>query len=342
MIINVNQLINNIYIIKKETKKDIIAVVKSNAYNTGVRYIIKYLKLANVRFFAFNKYNEYLECKDLLLNDKVLIFESLKQEQIKLLPNNVRITINKIDDIYEIMNKRIVHIQIDTMMNRMGIKTMEEAKEILKQKNLIIEGIYTHFISNKDEYQNYQKQLDLFKEYISLYNFPIIHCAASSSLNKELIGNYVRIGLNLYKNAVKVYTSLNNIRYIKKDETVGYDALFKANSDTYIGVLDIGYFEGMKEGIVKYHNKYYPVIGKICMNHTFIKLDKPIKNSSLLNIFPINDKIYKNDSYSIYERLVSYRNFKRIYLMEYKHDLRKISKSSLKKSNIFRQRTRSN
>ena len=148
--------------------------------------------------------------------------------------------------------------------------------------------------------------------------------------------------MNLYKDIVKVYTSLNNIRYLKKGECVGYNSLFKAKKTCYIGVIDIGYYEGMKEGVVKYYNEYYHVIGKICMNHSFILLDKPIKNSSLLNIFPINDKIYKKDKYSMYERLVSYRNFKRIYITEYKHDLRKISKISLKKSNIIKQRTRSN
>ena len=342
MIINVNKLIRNIYRIKKKTNKEIIAVIKSNAYNTGVRPIIKYLKLANVSFFAFNTLEEYQYCQDLLINDKVLIFESLKQKQINLLPKNVRITINNIDDIYEIKHPRIVHIQIDTMMNRMGIKNINDFKKIIKYENINIEGIYTHFISNKIEYKKYRLQQQKFKEYISLYNTPIVHSAASSSLDKEIIGNYVRVGMDLYNDAVNVYTKLGSIRYIKKGEYVGYDASYKAKKDGYIGILNIGYNEGMKEGVVKYRDKYYPVIGKICMNHTFIKLDKPIKNSSLLNIFPINDKIYKKDKYTIYERIVSYRNFKRIYITEYNYDLRKISKISLKKSYIIKQRTRSN
>ena len=342
MIINVNKLIRNIYRIKKKTNKEIIAVIKSNAYNTGARPIIKYLKLANVSFFAFNTLEEYQYCQYLLINDKVLIFESLKEKQINILPKNVRITINNIDDIYEIKHPRIVHIQIDTMMNRMGIKNINDFKKIIKYENINIEGIYTHFISNKTEYKKYRLQQQKFKEYISLYNTPIIHSAASSSLDKEIIGNYVRVGMDLYNDAVNVYTKLGSIRYIKKGEYVGYDALYKAKKDGYIGILNIGYNEGMKEGVVKYHDKYYPVIGKICMNHTFIKLDKPIKNSSLLNIFPINDKIYKKDKYTIYERIVSYRNFKRIYITEYNYDLRKISKISLKKSYIIKQRTRSN
>ena len=342
MVINVNKLHENIYIIKKKTNKEIIAVIKSNAYNTGVRCIIKYLKQANISFFAFNTYEEYIYCQDLLINDKVLIFESLKEKQINLLPKNVRITINNIEDIYEIKYPRIVHIQIDTMMNRMGIKNIDDFKTIVQYKNTRVEGIYTHFVSNKNEYKKYYIQQKRFNEYISIYNAPIIHSAASSSLDKDIIGNYVRIGMELYNNVVKIYTKLGNIRYIKKGECVGYDALYKAKKDEYIGILNIGYYEGMKEGVVKYHNKYYPVIGKICMNHTFIKLDKPIKNSSLLNIFPINDKIYKKDKYTTYERIVSYRNFKRIYITEYNYDLRKISKISLKKSNIIKQRTRSN
>ena len=75
MVINVNKLHENIYIIKKKTNKEIIAVIKSNAYNTGARCIIKYLKQANISFFAFNTYEEYIYCQDLLINDKVLILD---------------------------------------------------------------------------------------------------------------------------------------------------------------------------------------------------------------------------------------------------------------------------
>ena len=337
MVVNINKLKEKVYELKQNIDKNIIAVVKSNAYNLGSRYIIKYLKEAGVSFFAFNKYIEYIECSDLLLNDKVLIFESLKKDIIKTLPDNVRITINSVSDIYEVDNFRKVHVQIDTSMNRMGIKKVSELDEILLKDNVVFEGIYTHFVS-KDKYK---KQVKLFNKYVGKHNFSIIHTSSSNYLNKNIIGNYIRIGMNLYKNIVKVYTSLNNIRYLKKGECVGYNSLFKAKKTCYIGVIDIGYYEGMKEGVVKYYNQYYHVIGKICMNHSFILLDKPIKNSSLLNIFPINDKIYKKDKYSMYERLVSYRNFKRIYITEYKHDLRKISKSCLKKSYNIRQRTRS-
>ena len=73
MIINVNKLIENIYRIKKKTNKEIIAVIKSNAYNTGARPIIKYLKLANVSFFAFKMVGKNLKIRnfaDSLLNNK--------------------------------------------------------------------------------------------------------------------------------------------------------------------------------------------------------------------------------------------------------------------------------
>ena len=38
-----------------------------------------------------------------------------------------------------------------------------------KNPNIIIEGIYTHFSSNDNEYEYYNKQVSKFKEYLKLY-----------------------------------------------------------------------------------------------------------------------------------------------------------------------------
>ena len=87
-------------------------------------------------------------------------------------------------------------------MNRLGIRSIEECKKIINilktNKFIEIEGLYTHFSTSIDNLIDYNKQCDLFKEYINLYNFKIIHSAATSSLNKNIIGNFVRVGLGIY------------------------------------------------------------------------------------------------------------------------------------------------
>lgn len=352
LVVNINNLYNNIITIKKKTSKNIMVVLKSNAYNMGSRCILKYLKKLGIDFFVFNKYFEYLECRDLLVNSKVLILEEIPVKYLKHLDDNVRVSVNSVKYIYQVLNnnnKLKIHIQVDTGMNRDGIKSIEELKEILNivKDKIELEGIYTHFISNKDEIYLYKKQQEKFNKFLGFYDFPIIHTAATSSLVKEIMGNYVRVGMGIYghhtnldlKQVINVYVPIINIRENLKGDSVGYEAKYISCKDEKIAVLPVGYYEGFNEKCVYKGRKELPVIGRICMNHTFVLVSDTIKNSSWLNIFPKNDKINKEVNY--YKILTSYNNFRRIYIMEYQNDIRKIFKETNKKSFKLKQRTRS-
>ncbi|MBQ8292985.1 MAG: alanine racemase [Bacilli bacterium] len=348
--INLNNLKYNIEEIQRKMGKEIMCVLKSNAYNLSARYILKYLIKFNVKFFVFNHYEEYLECSDLLKNKKVLILETVKQKYLNNIPSNVRLSINTINDVekYKDINA-LFHLQIDTGMNRDGIKDVEftkKVKEIFKDR---LEGIYTHYISDKDEQDVYLKQQLKFNEHLLTSNFKIIHSAATSSLSKNIIGNYVRVGMGMYgyhtslnlKSVVNVYSHITSIRDVRKFETVGYGIKYISEQDEKIGIVPIGYYEGFKGRYMHYKKQIYPVIGKICMNHTFIRVNNETKNYSLLNIFPNNDKIDNKEEANYYEVLTSYRNFSRIYFMEYQNDIRKIFKTTNKKGFSLKQRTRS-
>lgn len=352
LIVNINNLQKNIKTIKKETLKKIMVVLKSNAYNMGARALIKYVKQADVDFIVFNKYIEYLECVDLLENTKVLILEEVPEKYLKNIKENVRISVNSLEYIYKVLNsnsKLKIHIQVDTKMNRDGIKKVEELQEIIEvsKDKIEIEGLYTHFVGDKDDKTNYLEQQEKFEKFLELYPFPIIHTAATSSLSKNLIGNYVRCGIAIYgyhanivlKNVVNAYVPIIKIRESLKGESVGYGATYVSSKKEKIAVLPVGYYEGFKEKFVYKGNKPLPVVGRICMNHTFVLVDDTIKNSSWLNIFPINDKINKDVNY--YHVLTAYRNFRRIYIMEYQNDIRKIFKETNKKGFKLKQRTRS-
>ena len=353
LVININNLYYNINKIKKETNKKIMVVLKSNAYNMGARNLIKYLKKIKVDYFVFNKYWEYLECKDLLTEDKVLILEEIPAKYLTKLGKNVRISVNSVNYIYQVLEKNPnlkIHIQVDTGMNRDGIKKIEELKEIIQisKEKIEIEGIYTHFVSNLEDMNLYEKQQEIFNKFLNLHNFPIIHIAATSSLSKNIIGNYVRVGMGIYgqhtniklKNVVNAYTKVMKIRESAKGESIGYSALYTSLKDERIAIIPVGYYEGFDGKFVYKGQRKLPVIGNICMNHAFVLIDETIKNSSWLNIFPKNDKIKEKVNY--YHVLTRYRNFRRIYIMEYQNDIRKIFKKTNKKGFKLRQRTRSN
>lgn len=304
-------LIDTFQIIKNINKinKKVMLVVKSDAYGMGLNNLIKYFKKSKVDFYCFNRYTEYLNVIDDLNEEKILIFESPNCIYNK----NIRYTINNYKDalfISSIKDEVYVHIQIDTKMNRLGIKDIKEFNKVmnlLKQhSNIIIEGIYTHLISRDKDIINCQ--IERFKEFL-IYPFEVIHVASSSNIDLDF-GTHVRVGAYIYLNAVKVISHLENIIEIDKKESVGYNNNYIALNKELIGVIPLGYYEGFSEEYIYANGLKYQVIGDICMNHSFIKIDNKINKYTDLLIWSSCDKIGIEE---IHRKLIGYRGLTKKY-----------------------------
>ena len=104
----------NVEKIIQYTNRQIMAVVKNDAYGLNVKKMIPILKKASVNFFVFEKYCEYLECQDMLKKNRVLILESVDFSHIQIIPQNVAFSINSIIDAIKlktITQKIKVHLQ---------------------------------------------------------------------------------------------------------------------------------------------------------------------------------------------------------------------------------------
>lgn len=348
MLVNLDNLIYNIYSIKDHTKKEIIAVIKSDAYGLNVKYIVPILKKCGIKFFLINRLYELLDLKTYLEGMKIIIYESLKINEYKTayqLTKEVRFTISSLNDVYNIIqfinqcNPTLifVHIFIDTGMHRFGFNNqmiVKKAIDLLSNyKNIIIEGIYTHY-AKKDPLN----ELTEFLKYIYLYPFTIIHASSSRQIitNTPIIGNYIRIGMLLYsqssitKNVINVLTKPLKTILLENGDSLGYDLEYKNSTceKEEIDIIPLGYYEGMIEKDL--------VVGKRCMNHSFIR---HINNTSFfLKIFPIHDKII-NDNY--YKKFMSYQNIKKVYISSYGTNISKVNQKIFTRSKQIRKRKRS-
>lgn len=367
LFIYTNNVEDNIKTIQKYTKKNIMAVVKSDAYGLGSKKIIETLINAGVKYFVFEKYQEYLSVEMLLKNKNVLIMENVNIKQIENEKNPcIAYTINSYLDAISIknINKRIkVHLRVDTGMNRFGIRNIGEFKKILslleKNEKIYLEGIYTHFSSSLLESKYYEKQRMIFQKYTNLYKFPIIHANATKTLHKKIVGNYVRIGMAMYgyhqpfiklKPTVSLVTKPVNIFNSMKKIKVGY---MQKSTNQVVGVLPLGYNE-VDLSTIKYikslnsckKNQKLKIFGKSCMNHTHFIADDKINYLSWLSILPNNGIIIDSDDCVFprqedwYKILTSMKKLSKTYVRRSNYDLPKIFNYSGQKSFSTRFRKR--
>lgn len=318
MEIDLRKLESNIESIKDISKKEIIPVIKSKAYSLGELEIAKFLESINIKYIAVVDMIEALRLIENQITINILILNSLIKSDFDYLNKfqNLVVSISSLKDIEELNQFSLsrvvkVHIQTDTGMNRLGVTELEELKKIIniinQNKMLDLEGIYTHFTDPANRINQEQK----FINFINQYPFKIVHCAASSTYEQSQIGNYVRVGLDIYgdgtkkniKQIIKIACKPLAINYIKKGETLGYNQDYTAEEDLKVAVLPIGYSNGfhrcMRGFPVLVNKKRYNTIGIVCMNHLFVKVDDTINLNS--------EFIITNEDLPIYE-LANYIN----------------------------------
>jgi len=212
--INLKNLSSNVKkIINKYNNYDYyIGVVKGDAYGHG-EYIVNTLVESGINYLAVSTLDEAMNVRKYNKDIPVLILEPISLGCINLAyKHKFTITVHDIDYVKqlndEVDGKIKCHIKIDSGMGRLGIKDkiqLKECYEILKNnKNINVEGIYTHFATIGVFDKKWDNQLDKFNEITSLIDIkeiPIIHLGSSIVLlshAKIEFANAIRIGTLLY------------------------------------------------------------------------------------------------------------------------------------------------
>lgn len=285
--INLNNLEKNVRELTKDGRK-LIGVVKNNAYGCGAIKISEHLEKCQVDYLLVNDISETKKLLDSGIKTNIIIFNGICDTCYPIISEypNLVVSLNSLDDCLS-LNKYCptpvrVHIQIDTGLNRLGIKDMNEYKSLLNviknNDKFIVEGIYTHFASQELA----PLQLEKFISYVGMHDYKMVHCASSGTYSTISYGNYVRCGLSLYdlNPVMSVKVKPIAIRKLSKGETLGYGFEYIASDDIIIAVLPVGYGNGYRLGFsgfnVYANGNYYQVIGRICMNHFFVKVDESI------------------------------------------------------------------
>lgn len=278
-------------------------VVKADCYGHNDIKTVEAIIKGGCNYLAVATLEEALTIRKYLKDIPILCLGIITKEYISVcINNNITITINNLSYLKELLTVDTqnlkAHIKINTGMNRLGVNNKNEFNEmynLLKKSNIYLEGIYTH-IHSANNIETTLKQFVKFESItanIDLSTIPIIHlCASDATMNYKKLpyANGCRLGIAMYglgennnldlKSTFSLYSTIIQINEIE-NETVGYNGNYKARAHEYIAVVPIGYSDGIIRKntgrFVYINNKKYPIVGNICMDMLFVKVDKTIQ-----------------------------------------------------------------
>ena len=202
-----------------------------------------------------------------------------------------------------------VHVKINTDLNRLGLEPHElvdALEEYLHHPEIEVTGLYSHLASAEEIDSPYtMHQLAAFDQALvrakplldSRDVTPIRHIAASAAalLWPQTRLDMVRFGIALYglwpspqtrqalqsppelRPALSYVSQVIVVRSIPAGASVGYGGAFHAPHDMRVGVVPVGYADGLPRAL---SNKGYllvdgaicPIVGRVAMNMTEIDL----------------------------------------------------------------------
>ncbi len=180
------------------------------------------------------------------------------------------------------------HVMIDTGINRLGISPQEIGDPVLA--SLDIQVLMSHLACADEDSTKNAQQLDAFREAIAKlpHRETSLANSAGIALGEEFHLDLTRPGLALYggvpspalegRIAQVAYPEAQVIqtRRLRAGDTVGYNATFTASEDMRVGVVSLGYADGILRAWGGAHFAYgetwLPILGKVSMDMIVIDL----------------------------------------------------------------------
>lgn len=311
--VDLNALIHNLnyYRSKINSSTKVMAMVKAFSYGSGSFEIANLLQYNKVDYLAVAYSDEGIALREkgitlpiMVMNPEADSFETMINYQLEpeIYSLNLLEQFEKTIASNLTAGPYLIHIKLDTGMHRLGF-VEEDVDELINQlkqdKNIKIASIFSHLAgSDNAEHDEFTKQqIQSFertsKKIIDALKYKIPrHILNSSGILRFPKSQYemVRLGIGLYgiDTTGKAQKNLENvgilksviaqIKSVKKGDTIGYNRKGVAKDEMKIGIVNIGYADGLNRqlgngnGTVYVNGKSVPIIGDICMDMCFIDL----------------------------------------------------------------------
>ena len=324
--IDLSRLSENIELLKKASKTKLLAVVKADAYGHGLVEIAKASETAGADWLGVALLEEAITLRKNGVTSPVLAwlvppgsdFQSAIDLDIDLAIADIRAfnEVSQLAQVSQLASKPRIHIEVDTGMSRGGF--LDEWEEFLKSdfSKVDVVGIFSHFARADEplEKQNYD-QLNQFRKMVSQLEavgvkpqFKHLSNSAATLMNPDATFDFVRTGIAMYglspdvktlgdssklslKPVMQVRAKLHLVKNVPAGSPVGYGATQVTKAATKLGVVAMGYADGIPRTALNagvfVNNRRAPIIGRVSMDQFVVDLgpDSSAKSGDWVIIF---------------------------------------------------------
>ena len=362
--VNLNNLVKNMNYYRSKLKRDtkLMVMVKAFAYGSGTFEVSNVLKFHHADYLTVAYADEGIELRRKGIDLPIMVMTPEMNTFESIIKNNLEPDIysfrslslleDAIDKLELSSDTKIgIHIKLDTGMHRLGFlpdDIDELLSRLMKNKNIIVKSVFSHLAgADSQDFDDFtMKQIKAYEEMsskiVSAFSYKILrHVLNSAGISRFTDYQYdmVRLGIGVYgvspceedkgklKNVVSLKTTIVQIKEYEIGETIGYSRRGVIERKSRVGVVPIGYADGLNRRLGNGAACFYvngkpaPIIGNICMDMCMIDLtgiDCKENDSAILfnEDYPI-DRIADACGTIPYEILtgISHR-VKRIYYQE--------------------------
>ena len=306
---------DNLKLIKSKTNAQVLAVVKADAYGHGLIQVGKVAENVGADWLGTALLEEGIALRNSGIKIPIISWLTPLGEDFKAAINlDIDLSISSTELLNEIVLagksvKKIprIHVEVDTGMSRGGVGDdwqlfLNELSKAVAANEINIVGIWSHFAraDEPDEVMN-KEQLAVFEDRIKSASaagikaeFIHISNSAASLTNNGAHKNIIRWGIGLYglspdlnnlgdskslnlKPAMRLKAKLHLVKAVKAGVSVGYGGTAITKSDTKLGVVTLGYADGIPRNAnnlagVFVAGKRAPLIGRVSMDQFVVDL----------------------------------------------------------------------
>lgn len=316
--VNLDAIKKNIRAIRRyipeQTK--IMAVVKANAYGHGSVGVARHALKYGATSLAVAILEEGIVLRKAGISSPILVLGFTPLSRVEeAVAWNIELSafqtewIKKADKIVKstgFPNRLNIHLNVDTGMGRLGVRTksglLSAVKALTASSALAWTGIFTHFsTADEPDHTLTESQHKLFMDYLRYlkekgFQLPTVHLSntAATIAFPEYSADMIRLGIGMYGLYPSPYIrQLNRVRllpalslksrfsYVKTmltaPFTISYGATYIAKRDEVIGTVPIGYADGYSRalsnrGAVLYQGRRLPIAGRVTMDQLMVSL----------------------------------------------------------------------